>query len=58
MLAPVAAVGHSAGAAVALRMRLDGMIGEGEVVAVNGALAPFGGAAFHDNKVWLKRMVS
>jgi magnesium chelatase accessory protein len=44
-LAPWAAVGHSAGAAVAIRMRLDGTIGEGGVVAINGALHPFPGSA-------------
>jgi magnesium chelatase accessory protein len=44
---PVAAVGHSAGAAVALRLRLEGRIGEGGVVSLNGALQPFKGAAGH-----------
>ena len=44
-LRPHAAVGHSAGAAVALRMRLDGRIGSGGVVSLNGALLPFPGAA-------------
>jgi magnesium chelatase accessory protein len=44
-LAPWAAVGHSAGAAVAIRMRLDGRIGDGGVVAINGALRPFPGSA-------------
>jgi len=45
--APYAAVAHSAGAAIALRLRLQGRIGEGGVVALNGALRPFPGAAAH-----------
>jgi len=44
---PYAAVAHSAGAAVALRLRLQGRIGDGGVVALNGALRPFPGAAAH-----------
>jgi magnesium chelatase accessory protein len=44
-LKPWAAVGHSAGAAIAIRMRLDGRIGDGGVVAINGALHPFPGSA-------------
>jgi magnesium chelatase accessory protein len=44
-LTPWAAVGHSAGAAVAIRMRLEGLIGDGGVVAINGALHPFPGSA-------------
>ena len=44
---PVAAVGHSAGAAIALRLRLAGRIGDGGVVSLNGALQPFPGAAGH-----------
>jgi magnesium chelatase accessory protein len=44
-LPPWAAVGHSAGAAVAIRMRLDGRVGDGGVVAINGALRPFPGSA-------------
>jgi magnesium chelatase accessory protein len=44
---PVMAVGHSAGAAIAIRMRLDGRIGAGGVVSINGALKPFPGAAGH-----------
>jgi magnesium chelatase accessory protein len=42
---PDAAVGHSAGAAVALRLRLAGRIGAGGVISLNGALMPFPGAA-------------
>jgi magnesium chelatase accessory protein len=44
---PYAAVAHSAGAAIALRLRLQGRIGEGGVIALNGALRPFPGAAAH-----------
>ncbi len=44
---PVLVVGHSAGAAIALRMRLEGQIGESGVVGINGALKPFPGAAGH-----------
>jgi magnesium chelatase accessory protein len=42
---PVLAVGHSAGAAVALRLRLDHDLVSGGVVSLNGALQPFPGAA-------------
>jgi magnesium chelatase accessory protein len=41
---PTAVVGHSAGAAIALQMSLDGRFGEAPVVAINGALQPFAGA--------------
>jgi magnesium chelatase accessory protein len=44
---PVAVVGHSAGAAVALRMSLDGRLGDARVIALNGALQPFPGASGH-----------
>jgi magnesium chelatase accessory protein len=44
-LRPDTAVGHSAGAPLALRLRLDGRIGSGGVVSLNGALLPFPGAA-------------
>ena len=43
---PVFAVGHSAGAAVALRMGREGRFPKG-VVSLNGALRPFPGAAGH-----------
>ena len=46
-LKPALAVGHSAGAAVALRMTLDGSITPAAVVSLNGALLPFPGLA-HD----------
>ncbi len=42
---PALVAGHSAGAAVALRMVLDGAISPRGVVALNGALKPFGGTA-------------
>lgn len=42
---PALVVGHSAGAAVAIRMSLDGRLGQAPIVAINGALQPFGGAA-------------
>ncbi len=38
---PVLAVGHSAGAAVLLRLALDGRIAPRTVVSLNGALIPF-----------------
>jgi magnesium chelatase accessory protein len=40
---PVLAAGHSAGAAVAIRMALDGSIAPVAVVSLNGALLPFPG---------------
>jgi len=39
---PQVAVGHSAGAAIALRLALDGRIAPREVIAFNGALLPLG----------------
>jgi magnesium chelatase accessory protein len=44
-LSPVVAVGHSAGAAVMIRMALDGSIAPKLLVGLNGALLPFGGIA-------------
>ncbi len=44
---PVAIVGHSAGAAVALRMALDGMVHPRAIVALSPALLPFPGIAQH-----------
>ncbi len=41
---PAVAVGHSAGAAIAVRMAMDGRF-VGGVVSLNGALQPFPGAA-------------
>jgi magnesium chelatase accessory protein len=45
-LKPVVAVGHSAGAAVAIRMALDAAITPAAVVSLNGALLPFPGVAY------------
>jgi len=42
---PDFAVAHSAGAGIALHMRLQGWIGEGGIVSLNGALRPYGGSA-------------
>lgn len=44
-LQPALAAGHSAGAAVAIRMCLDGTIAPSAVVSLNGALLPFPGMA-------------
>jgi magnesium chelatase accessory protein len=44
-IGPALVAGHSAGAAVALRMVLDGMIAPAGVVALNGALQPMAGMA-------------
>jgi magnesium chelatase accessory protein len=41
-LSPEIAVGHSAGAAVALRMALDGRIAPRAIASLNGALTPLG----------------
>lgn len=38
-------IGHSAGAAIAIRMALDGSIAPQAVIGINAALVPFGGAA-------------
>lgn len=40
---PAAIVGHSAGAAIALRLGIDGHFGRARFVSLNGALEPFGG---------------
>ena len=42
---PAVIVGHSAGAAIALRMALDGIVRPGAVVGVNAALGSFEGPA-------------
>lgn len=42
---PAVVVGHSAGAAIAVRMCLDGLIAPQRVVSINGALLPLGGLA-------------
>ena len=44
-MTPQATAGHSAGAAVALRLHLDGSIPGGPIVSLNGALMPFPGIA-------------
>jgi len=44
-MAPNFAVAHSAGAGIALHMRLKGWIGGGGIVSLNGALRPYGGSA-------------
>lgn len=43
---PELVVGHSAGAAIACRMSLDGAIAPRGLVSLNGALRPFGGRAW------------
>jgi len=43
-LAPDIAVGHSAGAAVMIRMTLDGGLEPDLIIGINAALLPFGGA--------------
>jgi magnesium chelatase accessory protein len=45
-LSPVLAAGHSAGAAIAVRMCLDAMIAPAALVSLNGALMPWGGVGF------------
>ena len=42
---PDLVLGHSAGAAVAVRMALDGLLAPRAILAVNGAFLPFGGPA-------------
>ncbi len=44
-LEPVVAAGHSAGAAVLVRMALDDQLQASAIVSLNGALIPFGGDA-------------
>ncbi len=44
-LSPALSIGHSAGAAVAIRLCLDGTTTPAAVVSLNGALLPFPGAA-------------
>ncbi len=43
-LKPELAVGHSAGAAILIRMTLNRLIAPKGIVSINGALLPFGGA--------------
>ncbi|MEL7448000.1 MAG: alpha/beta fold hydrolase BchO [Pseudomonadota bacterium] len=42
---PAMVVGHSAGAAIAVRMVLDGKIKPRGIVSINGAFVPYGGTA-------------
>lgn len=44
-LKPVLVVGHSAGAAIAVRMAIDGLVGAAPVIGLNAALMPFPGLA-------------
>lgn len=44
-ISPAYSVGHSAGAAIALRMTLDRQIAPRRIVSLNGALMPFAGLA-------------
>jgi magnesium chelatase accessory protein len=44
-LVPFVAAGHSAGAAILIRMRLAGLLPRIPIVALNGALLPLGGIA-------------
>lgn len=46
-IAPVVAVGHSAGAAILARLCIDQNIAPGLLVSLNGALLPFEGMAGH-----------
>ncbi len=42
---PVIVAGHSAGAAILIRMAIDKALAPAALVSINGALTPFGGAA-------------
>ena len=42
---PALVVGHSAGAAIAVRMALDGLTKPQHIISINGALQPLGGLA-------------
>ncbi len=44
-LTPAITIGHSAGAAIAVRMALDGLATSEQIVSINGALQPLGGLA-------------
>lgn len=46
-VSPSLAVGHSAGAAILLRMALDGHLPARGIVSLNGAILPFRGVASH-----------
>ena len=42
---PALIIGHSAGAAIAVRMALDGLAAPQRIISINGALQPLGGLA-------------
>ena len=42
---PALMIGHSAGAAIAVRMALDGLAAPEHIISINGALQPLGGLA-------------
>jgi magnesium chelatase accessory protein len=44
---PALIAGHSAGAAIAIRMALDGLADPSAIISLNGALLPFPGAGGH-----------
>jgi magnesium chelatase accessory protein len=46
-LDPAIVIGHSAGAAIMIRMTIDGLISPRALISLNGALLPFGGLARH-----------
>ena len=46
-VSPALIIGHSAGAAIAVRMSLDGIAQPQRIVSINGALQPLGGLAGH-----------
>ena len=46
-LDPAMVIGHSAGAAIMVRMTLDRLVSPGALISLNGALLPFGGLASH-----------
>ena len=44
-VSPALIIGHSAGAAIAVRMALDGLVTPQRIISINGALQPLGGLA-------------
>ena len=57
-LEPALAVGHSAGAAVIIRMSLDGLLGARGLISLNGALWPFQGVVSHFFSPFAKLLVA
>ncbi len=57
-IAPSLVIGHSAGAAIAIRMVLDRQIAPQGIVSLNGALLPFTGLARHVFSPLAKLLVS